>query len=994
MPYQVFVVSHTHWDREWYQPFQEFRIRLVTMVDKLLDILASDPSYRHFMLDGQTIVVEDYLQIRPEREPDIREQVQQGRLLIGPWYVLPDEFLVSPEALIRNLMLGQRLSHRFGEPMPVGYVPDSFGHISQLPQILAGFGIRDAAIWRGVPDLPTEFLWQSPDATAVLNLYIRDGYGNLAWTPHDPDGFAQIVRQGVDRLAPHATTHAVLLMNGMDHVEPSPDLPALMAAAEERLPDLKLVHGTLPQYVAAVRAKNPELPTVQGEFRCSQRSNIIPGVLSARMWIKQRNRACETLLEGWAEPFSAFAGFVNSEFVDSEFVNSGYESTNLRFHEFTAFAWRYLLQNHPHDSICGCSVDQVHEEMRYRFDQVEQIGEEVTRRSLASLVGHITTKNPKLGDLQEALPAADLVQPAPYVPIVVFNPTGGPRTDLVQVQVQIPPAWPGYELVDEEGQPLPWQQLGREKLDFSLLGINYEDLLTRLMQEHPVPPLSPPLAGGERGGQGVVRLTYHEGKTGPIVMATLSAHGQPSLAQVDAALAEVRRRLRASGKLPQLDVRLAPQAALAFVARDVPGHGYRTYFLRPVPACPAPEVEAGALSHALSGANGIENEFYHVEADPLDGSITLRDKTTGIIYRGINRFVDEGDRGDVYNHCPVEQDVVVDEPSHPPVVRLLETGPARQTLEIALRYRVPARLTASRRARLARRVTIPITTRVSLAAGVRRVDFETTVNNAASDHRLRVCFPTPVKADGFRTETPFDVVERPLDLPMETSGWSEQPAPTHPQRTFSDVSDERAGLTLINRGLPEVEARRESDGTALLLTLLRCVGWLSRADMPVRPGHAGPGLPLPGAQCPGVHTFHYALLPHGGDRETPGWLSTFPQAYAFNAPMRAVVADPHDGPLPAALSFVEASPAVVVVSAIKLAEACPERSRREGDGLIVRLWNVAPTPVEARLRLNLPFNRAFLADLNECPGQQLSLDTDNAVGLHLRPRQVQTVRFE
>ncbi len=975
MPYQAFIVSHTHWDREWYQTFQEFRIRLVTLVDKLLGILARDPNYRHFMLDGQSIVVEDYVQIRPEREADIREQVQQGRLLIGPWYVLPDEFLVSPEALIRNLMLGQRVSRRFGEPMSVGYIPDSFGHISQLPQILAGFGIRDAAIWRGVPDLPTEFLWQSPDGTAVLTLYLRDGYGNLAWTPHDPDGFAQIVRQAVDSLVPHATTDAILLMNGMDHVEPSPDLPALMAAAEERLPDVKLVHGTLPQYVAAVRAANPELPTVQSEFRCSQRSNIIPGVLSARIWIKQRNRACETLLEGWGEPFNAFGAWVDVQ-------------TDVPLHEanhaLARHAWSLLLQNHPHDSICGCSVDQVHEEMRFRFDQVEQIGEEVTRRSLTSLVGHIATRSLKLNDSQEALPAAELVQPAPYVPIVVFNPTAGPRTDLVHVQVQIPPTWSGYELVDEEDKLLLWQKLGEEKLDFSLLGIDREELLSRLMQEQP-----------ERvGGQGIVRLRYHEGKAGPVVMATLSAHGQPSLAQVETALAEVRRRLRADGKPPQLDVRLAPQAALAFVARDVPGHGYRVYFLRPGPARLTREVKTGALS--------IENEFYHVEADPVDGSITLRDKTTGLVYRGLNRFVDEGDRGDVYNHCPVEQDVVVDEPSRPPLVRLLETGPARQTLEIALRYRVPAWLAASRRARLSRRVTLPITTRISLAAGVRRVDFETTVSNTASDHRLRVCFPTPVKTDCFRTETPFDVVERPLDLPMDTSGWSEQPAPTHPQRTFSDVSDERAGLTLINRGLPEVEARREPDGTALLLTLLRCVGWLSRADMPVRPGHAGPGLPLPGAQCPGVHTFHYALVPHGGDRETPGWLSTFPQAYAFNAPLHAVVADAHDGPLPTALSFVEVSPAVVVVSAIKLAEACPEPcpehsrrgSRREGDGLIVRVWNVAPAPVEARLRLYLPFSRAFLADLNECPGQQLSPDADNAVRLYLRPRQVQTVLFE
>jgi mannosylglycerate hydrolase len=964
MPYQAFIVSHTHWDREWYQPFQEFRIRLVTLVDKLLDILAGDPSYRHFMLDGHSIVVKDYLQIRPEREPDIREQVQKGRLLIGPWYVLPDEFLVSPEALIRNLMLGDRVARCFGEPMSVGYIPDSFGHISQLPQILAGFGIHDAAIWRGVPDLPTEFLWQSLDGSAVLAVYLRDGYGNLAWTPHDPDGFAQIVHQAVDSLAPHATTHAILLMNGMDHMEPFAGLPGLMTLAEERLTDLKLIHGTLPQYVAAVRAANPGLQAVQGEFRSPQRSSIIPGVLSARMWIKQRNRACETLLEGWAEPFSAFAAWVHSR---------THAPANVPLHEsnhaFVRHAWNLLLQNQPHDSICGCSVDQVHEEMRFRFDQVEQIAEEITRRSLTSLVGHITTRSPELSAPQEVLAAADLVEPAPYVPIVVFNPTDGPRTDLVPVQVQMPPAWPGYELVDEEDKPLPWQKLGEEKLDSSLLGIDREELLSRLTQEHP-----------ERvGGQGIVRLRYHKDKAGPVVVITLGAHGQPTPIQVETALTEIRRRLyTAGGNHPALDVEVAPLTTLAFVAQDVPGHGYRVYFLRPGPARLTREARAGALS--------IENEFYQIEADRVNGSITLRDKTTGIVYRGLNRFVDEGDRGDVYTYCPVEQDVVVDEPARPPVVRLLETGPARQTLEIALRYRVPAWLTASRRARLARRVTLSITTRISLISGVRRVDFETTVNNKARDHRLRVCFPTPVRTDCFRTETPFDVVERPLDLPTETSGWPEQPAPTHPQRTFSDLSDDRAGMTLINRGLPEVEARREPDGTTLLLTLLRCVGWLSRDDMPVRPRHAGPGISLPGAQCPGVYTFQYALVPHGGNQEGHGWLSTFPQAYAFNAPMRAVVADPHNGPLPAALSFAEMNPASVVLSAIKLAE--------EGDGLIVRAWNVAPVPVEARVRLNLPFSRAFLTDLNERSSEGLNPDANNVVRLSLRPRQVKTIRFE
>src|SRR5512143_1978299 len=150
--FTIHLVSHTHWDREWYQTFQQFRLRLVHLIDGLLDILDTDPQYKHFMLDGQTIVLEDYLQIRPEREADLHKYVQNGRILIGPWYLMPDEFLVSPEAIIRNLQEGDRVARRFGPKMMVGYIPDPFGHIGQMPQILRGFDIQTASLWRGVQD--------------------------------------------------------------------------------------------------------------------------------------------------------------------------------------------------------------------------------------------------------------------------------------------------------------------------------------------------------------------------------------------------------------------------------------------------------------------------------------------------------------------------------------------------------------------------------------------------------------------------------------------------------------------------------------------------------------------------------------------------------------------------------------------------------------------------------------------------------------------------
>jgi mannosylglycerate hydrolase len=293
-PLHVTIVSHTHWDREWYQPFQVFRLQLVELIDRLLDLLDGDPAYRSFLLDGQTIILEDYLAIRPEREADLKRHIAAGRLLIGPWHILPDEFLVSPEATIRNLTLGAQVCARFGARMPVGYTPDPFGHISQLPQILAGCGLEAAALQRGLSDEPTELWWEAPDGTRLLTIYFRGGYGNLQWAPTTPDAFTRAVERQIERLAPYAHTPHVLLMNGTDHMLPQPELPGLIAAANERLAgQAVLVHGTLADYVRAVRADlSGDLPVIRGELRSSKRSPVLPGVYSARMWIKQRNHAC------------------------------------------------------------------------------------------------------------------------------------------------------------------------------------------------------------------------------------------------------------------------------------------------------------------------------------------------------------------------------------------------------------------------------------------------------------------------------------------------------------------------------------------------------------------------------------------------------------------------------------------------------------------------------------------------------------------------------
>ncbi|HUT21753.1 MAG TPA: glycoside hydrolase family 38 C-terminal domain-containing protein [Anaerolineae bacterium] len=924
-------VSHTHWDREWYRPFEEFRIRLVRLMDKLLDILDRDPDFRYFMLDGQTIVLEDYLAIRPEREPDVVAHVRSGRLLIGPWYILPDEFLVSPESTIRNLLTGVRVASRFGRRMDVGNIPDPFGHISQLPQILRGFGMDCAVLWRGVGDAPNEFLWAAPDGSDVLVIHQHDGYGNAARMPAEPEAFVARTKQIIASLSPSATTPHLLAMDGSDHAEPQSELPRLIALADQALPDIVIRHGTLPQFIADVRAAHPALETRVGELRSCSRMPLLPGVLSARMWIKQRNDACETLLTRWAEPFSALA-----QYVGAEQVLEGQAA-------FVRQAWHYLLQNHPHDSICGCSIDQVHREMDVRFDWVAQIGEQVAQSCLQAVADAVDTAS---GDASA---------------VVVFNPTTRDRADVVRVQIPVPDGRAQVALVS--GSHTARAQLRNRRLDvFAEVSLLAQEL--KALIQHAIPM--------QIEGLDLREVTYELDGHKMRLELVLGQGATLDRARLERRSAELLEVLE-NEEVQEVDVLVhrGTVAECTFVARDVPGMGYRTYRVQPVEEAfpvPGPEEEGPV----------IENAFLRVQV-AADGTFTLHDKRTGATYEGLNCFVDVGDRGDEYNFCPVEEDVVVAASAIPPLVCLVASGAARQTLEASLIYRVPAGLGETRGERSDEYVDLPVTTRLSLSEGVPRVEIETTVDNRAADHRLRAHFPVPFRVDAFQTEGHFDVITRSTELPRDTEGWAEQPAPTHPQRTWTGVSDGQVGLMLANRGLPEIEVLQTAEGAEVALTLLRCVGWLSRGDLSVRRGPAGPQRATPEAQCTHEYTFHYAVIPHAGS-----WETAFHEAEAFHTPMRAVSTGLHEGTLEESSAFVRVEPDTLVITALKEAE--------DGRGLIIRLWNSSPARCEGEVSLWRSAAQVARCNLDESEIEPLELFGSQVVRLAARGNEVVTLR--
>jgi len=418
------LVSHSHWDREWYRTFQAFRARLVDLIDRVLELVAADPGFR-FLLDGQTVVVEDYLEIRPAARAALAAASAAGRIAIGPWYVQPDSLLPSGEAHVRNLLEGRRTGAAVGPVSPVAYCPDSFGHPAQFPQLFAGFGLGPFVYWRGSGDeieaLPAAYRWEAPDGSAVLAHHLGEGYFAAAGLPEDPDAAARWLADLARTLAERSAGGAVLLMNGFDHALPDAHAGAV-ARALARATGWTVERGLLEDFSALIPR---EAPRFRGALVGARTANLLPGVWSARLPLKLRNRRAEAGLEGWAEPWAALGSALGTPD----------ERPALRA------AWRALLQNQAHDSIGGCSQDRVHEQMAARYDVAEELADETATRALERIAG--------LGPERRSPWSAAF-------DLAVFNPSPHPRTDAVRFAL-VPRSWIEFRGgAARELAPHPW----------------------------------------------------------------------------------------------------------------------------------------------------------------------------------------------------------------------------------------------------------------------------------------------------------------------------------------------------------------------------------------------------------------------------------------------------------------------------------------------------------------------------------------------------------
>lgn len=423
MKKKVYIISHSHWDREWYMAYEQHHMRLVELMDDLLELFEHDPDFNSFHLDGQTIILDDYLEVRPEKRAALQKAIDAGKLRIGPFYILQDDFLISSESNTRNMLIGMEESKKWGTPVMLGYFPDTFGNMGQTPQMMKQANLEAAAFGRGVKPIGfdnevlvddnytsqySEMYWQGPDGSNIFGLLFANWYSNGNEIPAEKEAALKFWDQKLADAEKFASTEHLLMMNGVDHQPVQKDVTKAIALANELYPEYEFIHSNFTDYLAAVQNDLPaNLGQVDGELTSQETDGwfTLANTASARVYLKQWNTRVSRQLENITEPLATMA----------------YEVTGAYPHDQLTYAWKILMQNHPHDSICGCSVDEVHREMMPRFEKANEVGKFLAAEAVAQLTGAIDTTE----------------FPADSRPFVIFNTAGTKKSGTATVDIEL-----------------------------------------------------------------------------------------------------------------------------------------------------------------------------------------------------------------------------------------------------------------------------------------------------------------------------------------------------------------------------------------------------------------------------------------------------------------------------------------------------------------------------------------------------------------------------
>lgn len=701
------IISHTHWDREWYLPYEKHHVRLVKLMDELLNKLDQDSNYRSFFLDGQTIILEDYLAVRPDQKDRLTKFIQEERILIGPWYILQDAFLTSGEANVRNMQIGHQDVKNYGPVSKIGYFPDTFGLVGQTPQLMRQSGITNVFFGRGVK--PTgfnntvsdggyessfsELLWEGPDGSQVLGILFANWYNNGWEIPVDREVANVYWDQKLADAEKYASMGELLYMNGCDHQPIQVDLPEALEVARELYPDTTFIHSNFVDYLEAVHhALNHELSVVKGELR-SQRTdgwNTLVNTASARIYLKQMNQLGQAMLEKVAEPLAALAHILGTE-------------ERYPHHLFT-YAWKTLMQNHPHDSICGCSVDEVHREMVTRFEKSRHVAEAIVDESKRAIAEMVDTSG-----------FAEMGENA--LPVIVMNTSGWERTGVVSIELDAMRLYfrDGYT-PEEASQIIKLTDLtGMTLVDeyANVIPFTFEDLGLQFGYDLPDDKFRQPYMCRK------VKLSF-EAESVPALGLKAYAWVKREAEIVVSSLLVGDRNLEND----VLKIEISTNGSFNLTDKRN-GRVYRDLGI-------------------YEDAGDIGNEYMYKQPD----GETPR-TTSGM-----------------EAHIRVLQDT----PFHASIEIVLDWEVPASADDLLDEEQRKLSYFGTRKAqRSARMVPMRIRTVVSLSHSSQGVEIEATFNNQAKDHRLRMLFPTDLNTQVHRVDTMFEIPQRDNEPAVEWS---------------------------------------------------------------------------------------------------------------------------------------------------------------------------------------------------------------------------------
>ena len=860
------LIINTHWDREYRWSFRETQYRLVEAVDELIDIMQKDPGFAYFHTDSQVSMLDDYLEMRPERTEEVKKLVSEGRILTGPWYTLPAEFLVNGEALVRNLLLGHKISGELGKTMKVAHNIFSWGQVSQLPQLYRQLGMDTITFYRGVnqTELDTlEFKWKGADGKESLvltfgayhrlnfwryvykpyilggsrmigdslkNAFSRDDLGdayltqmcgeslteNNHWlTNQDPVRDFEGARAGLDKLIDtvihKSSTDELLFFQGFDQENPDPIITELLDRLNETLEDGKIEIASLEDYVKKVRAKISQemydnLPEKSGEMLEVEKTGDAFGPLYNGVW----SARMPIKLENTKAEYVLLNG---AEPAAGWLSMLGGEYPTL----LIARAWKQLLQNQQHDGIGGCHVDRVTDTMMERYREVNDIAETIIKKSLKQITGKINFTG-----LQDQ-----------EIGLVIYNTLPFERDSVVTCLVDVPLTW-----------NLRYANRGRREI--------------------------------------LIEATDIEGNKIPTQLLNV---------EDDAIYTYLKY-----GDTFDFD---ASRCKLVMQLDHIPQNGYLTLRLQPKAGEQRPNEFISPKKNVL------ENEHLHVKINH-NGTLTVTEKATGAVMENVHYFEDASDKGGPLTHSPVYEQLMFSSLNENASVAMIYNGPLQATYRITLRWRLPKCVETDLKihvphgsewvdqGRLRRSddmEELVITTDVTLKKGARELQFHTVVDNNIRDHRLRVMFETGRKDAMYcRADSPFDIVQREITVP-DSSRWYEAAAKTWPSHSLVAVSDGVVDAAVYHKGIYEYEVT-DDDTRTIALTLLRC---FSNAGNPTEV-YEYQEL----AECQGRWEFDYWYAVNPGTVKDSTLAKT---ALDLVQPCYAMQTTKHPGALPDKLSF-------------------------------------------------------------------------------------------